>query len=86
MLLMGLCPRVGLTLTDVRFQPSCEPEVVLIVIPALPTVQSFTQSDDAIYVSGDVNAFGAAHKSTPIVIVSLGFTLRDAFADSFPRR
>ncbi|KAF9786807.1 hypothetical protein BJ322DRAFT_1019393 [Thelephora terrestris] len=35
---------------------------------SLPTVQPFTQSDDAIYVSGDVDAFGAAHKSTPTVI------------------
>ena len=43
------------------------------MIPALPTIKSFTDSDGALYVAGDMDAYKSEYKSTATVIVSPGF-------------
>ena len=59
---------------DVRSSSSLRlSAVILIMIPALPTVQSFTDSDGSLYVAGDINSYKNNYKSPATVVVSPGF-------------
>lgn len=71
---MELYPHTGSTLMDVRPQLSLRfSAVILIMIPALPAIKSFTDSDGGLYVAGDMNAYKNQYKSTATVVVSPGF-------------
>lgn len=71
---LGFYPHTGSTLMDVCLHSFSSSRVVLISIPAIPTIQYFLQSN-VIYIGGDSDAFHSRYPAPVTRVVSRGLYL-----------